>query len=32
MLAMGLGFEDLDVYKQAREYRKRVFWLTGMLP
>jgi len=29
---MGKGFEDLDVYKEARSFRKRVFKLTAMLP
>jgi len=29
---MGLGFEDLDVYQQARELRPRVFKLTDRLP
>ncbi len=29
---MGAGFEDLDVYQQARELRRRVFKLTRLLP
>jgi len=29
---MGKGFEDLDVYREARSFRKRVFKLTTMLP
>ena len=29
---MGAGFDDLDVYQQARELRRRVFKLTGLLP
>jgi four helix bundle protein len=30
--AMGLGFEDLEVYKEARELRRRVFKLSRQLP
>jgi len=29
---MGAGFEDLDVYQQARGFRKRVFKLARLLP
>ena len=29
---MGKGFEDLDVYKEARTLRKRVFKLASLLP
>lgn len=29
---MGKGFEDLEVYKKARELRRRVFKLVKMLP
>jgi hypothetical protein len=29
---MGLGFEDLDVYRQARLLRQRVYKLTKRLP
>jgi len=29
---MTAGFEDLDVYKQARELRKRVYKLSRLLP
>jgi four helix bundle protein len=29
---MGKGFEDLEVYKEARVLRKRVYRLTDLLP
>jgi len=29
---MGKGFEDLDVYQEARRFRKRTFKLTRLLP
>ena len=29
---MGMGFEDLEVYQEARSFRKRVFKLTKLLP
>jgi four helix bundle protein len=29
---MGKGFEDLEVYKEARTLRKRIFRLTKLLP
>jgi four helix bundle protein len=29
---MAKGFEDLEVYKEARVLRKRVYRLTGLLP
>jgi four helix bundle protein len=29
---MGLGFEDLEVYQEAREFRRRIFKLARQLP
>ena len=29
---MGLGFEDLEVYQEARKLRTRIFKLTRLLP
>ena len=29
---MAKGFEDLDVYQEARRFRKRIFKLTRLLP
>ncbi len=32
MVTSGYSFEDLEVYKIAREYRKRIYGLTRRLP
>lgn len=29
---MGYGFEDLEVYKEAREFRKKIYQLVKKLP